>query len=72
MLNLIFFIVGLIAAVFINTLADFLPSSHTPLRPQWHTWGWSKRKRPLLVFIFTPLVLGSLPFFSGKRGGYGR
>lgn len=63
MLNLIFFIVGLIAAVFINTLADYLPSSHTPLRPQWHTWGWSKRKRPLLVFIFTPLLLGSLPFF---------
>lgn len=63
MLNFIFFIVGLITAVFINTLADFLPSSHTPLRPQWHTWGWSKRKRPSLVFIFTPLVLGSLPFF---------
>ena len=63
MLNLIFFIVGLIAAVFINTLADTLPSSHTPLRPQWHTWGWTKRKRPLLVFIFTPLLLGSLPFF---------
>jgi len=63
MLNLIFFVIGLLAAVLINTLADYLPSSHTPLRPQWHTWGWSQRKRPLLVFIFTPLVLGSLPFF---------
>ena len=63
MLNLIFFLIGLLAAVIINTLADTLPSSHTPLRPQWHTWGWSQRKRPLLVFIFTTLVLGSLPFF---------
>jgi prepilin signal peptidase PulO-like enzyme (type II secretory pathway) len=63
MLNLIFFVVGLLAAVIINTLADYLPSSYTPLWPQWHTWSWSQRKRPLLVFIFTSLILASLPFF---------
>lgn len=63
MLNVIFFVIGLLAAVLINTLADYLPSSHTTLRPQWHTWGWSKRKRPLLVFIATPVILASLPFF---------
>ena len=63
MLNALFFVIGLIAAVVINTLADYLPSSHTPLSPQWNTWRWSVRKRPLLVFIATPLILGSLPFF---------
>ena len=63
MLNLVFFVIGLLAAVVINTLADTLPTSHTSWQPQWHTWSWSQRKRPLLVFICTPLVLGSLPFF---------
>ncbi len=63
MLNLIFFVLGLLAAIIINTLADTLPSSHTPLRPQWHTWGWSRRKRPLLVFIGTAVTFAILPFF---------
>ncbi|WP_420627317.1 prepilin peptidase [Candidatus Leptofilum sp.] len=63
MLNLIFFVIGLLAAVIINTLADYLPSSHTPLRPQWHTWGWSQRKRPLLVFVGTAVIFAILPLF---------
>lgn len=63
MLNLIFFVIGLLAAIVINALADYLPSSHTPLRPQWHTWGWSVRKRPLLVFVGTAVTFAILPFF---------
>ena len=63
MLNVIFFVIGLLAAIIINTLADYLPSSHTPLKPQWSTWGWSTRKRPLLVFVATALIFASLPFF---------
>ena len=63
MLNLIFFVIGLLAAIIINTLADYLPSSHTPLRPQWHTWGWSVRKRPLLVFVGTAVTFAILPTF---------
>ncbi|WP_420641998.1 prepilin peptidase [Candidatus Leptofilum sp.] len=63
MLTLIFFVIGLLAAVIINTLADYLPSSHMPLRPQWHTWGWSQRKRPLLVFIGTAIIFAILPLF---------
>ena len=65
MLNLIFFVIGLLAAVVINMLADYLPSSHTPLKPQWATWGWSKRKRPLLVFVGTAVLFASLPTFLG-------
>lgn len=61
MLNLVFFVIGLLAAVIINTLADHLPSSSTPLRPQWHTWGWSQRKRPLLVFVGTAVTFAILP-----------
>ncbi|MCP4415744.1 MAG: prepilin peptidase [Chloroflexi bacterium] len=63
MLNILFFVIGLMAAVIINTLADYLPSSHTPLKPQWATWGWSKRKRPLLVFIATAVLFATLPYF---------
>ncbi len=63
MLNILFFVIGLMAAVIINTLADYLPSSHTPLKPQWATWGWSKRKRPLLVFMATAVLFATLPYF---------
>ena len=63
MLTLILFVIGLLAAIIINTLADYLPSSHTPLWPQWHTWGWSQRKRPLLVFIGTAVTFALLPSF---------
>lgn len=61
MLNALFFVIGLLAAIVINTLADYLPSSHTPLRPQWQTWGWSTRKRPLLVFVATAVIFAILP-----------
>lgn len=63
MLNLLFFVIGLLAAIVINTLADTLPSSRTPLWPQWHSWGWSVRKRPLLVFGGTAVTFASLPLF---------
>lgn len=63
MLNILFFIIGLLAAVVINTLADYLPSSHTSLKPQWTTWGWPTRKRPLLVFIGTAVLFAILPSF---------
>ena len=62
-LNFVYLFVGLLAGIIINTLADYLPSSSTPLMPQWHTWGWSKRKRPLLVFICTALLFFLLPFW---------
>jgi leader peptidase (prepilin peptidase)/N-methyltransferase len=61
MLNLIFLFAGLLAGVAINTLADYLPSSSTPLRPQWASWRWSARKRPLLVFVCTAVLFAILP-----------
>jgi prepilin signal peptidase PulO-like enzyme (type II secretory pathway) len=63
MLNILFLIIGLLAAVVINTLADYLPSSHTPLKPQWATWGWKRRKRPLIVFVATAVLFAILPSF---------
>ena len=62
-LNFIFLFVGLVAGVVINTLADYLPSSSTPLKPQWRTWGWSKRKRPLLVLLSTAVLFFLLPLW---------
>ena len=62
-LNFIFLLVGLVAGVVINTLADFLPSSSTPLSPQWRTWGWSQRKRPLLVLVSTAVLFFLLPLW---------
>ncbi len=62
-LNFIFLIVGLVAGVLINTLADYLPSSSTPLNPQWRTWGWSQRKRPLLVLLSTAVLFFLLPLW---------
>lgn len=62
-LNFIFFFVGLVTAVVINTLADYLPSSTMPLSPQFKTWGWRQRKRPLLVFVGTAVLFFCLPFW---------
>jgi leader peptidase (prepilin peptidase)/N-methyltransferase len=61
MLTLLFILIGLIAALLINMLADYLPSSTTPLRPQWASWRWSVRKRPLLVFGGTVVLFAFLP-----------
>ena len=60
-LNFVFLFVGLVTAIIINALADYLPSSSTPIMPQWKTWGWSERKRPLLVFISTIGLFFFLP-----------
>lgn len=62
-LNFIFLLVGLVAGVVINTLADYLPSSSTPPSPQWRTWGWSQRKRPLLVLLSTAVLFFLLPLW---------
>ncbi len=62
-LNFVFALIGLIAAVVINALADYLPSSSTPLRPQFHAWGWSQRKRPTLVLAGTAVLFFWLPFW---------
>ena len=61
--NFIYALVGLAAGVVINTLADYLPSSRTPLRPQWHMWRWSERKRPLLVLAGTAGLFFLLPLW---------
>lgn len=66
-LNFIWAIVGLAAAVAINTLADALPSSNTPPVPQWRTWGWRQRKRPWLVFVATVPLFFYLPTWLPDR-----
>jgi prepilin signal peptidase PulO-like enzyme (type II secretory pathway) len=55
--------IGLLAGVMINALADYLPSSSTPLWPQWQTWGWGRRKRPLLVLVSTAVLFFFLPLW---------
>lgn len=62
-LNFIFALIGIGAGVIINALADYLPSSSTPLWPQWHTWRWSERKRPLLVIGSTAVLFTLLPLW---------
>lgn len=62
-LNFLWLLVGLAAGVVINSLADYLPSSSTPLRPQWQTWGWGKRPRPSLVLVGTAVLFFLLPLW---------
>lgn len=62
-LNFIYALIGIAAGVIINTLADYLPSSRTPLWPQWRTWRWSERKRPLLVIGGTAVLFFLLPLW---------
>lgn len=62
-INGLYFFVGLVAALGINVLADYLPSSRTPLRPQWGTYGWGRRKRPLLLFGVTAVLFFLLPLW---------
>lgn len=62
-LNFLWLLVGLAAGVVINSLADYLPSSSTPLRPQWQTWGWGKRRRPSLVLVGTAVLFFLLPLW---------
>ncbi|MCP4361610.1 MAG: hypothetical protein GY796_26670 [Chloroflexi bacterium] len=62
-LNFLFLFIGLIAGVIINALADTLPSSSVPLTPQFDTWGWGRRKRPLLVLVSTAVLFFCLPFW---------
>ena len=62
-LNFIYGLIGILAGVIINALADYLPSSSTPLWPQWRTWRWSERKRPYLVLAGTAVLFFLLPLW---------
>ncbi len=62
-LNFIYALIGIVAGVIINALADYLPSSSTPLWPQWRTWRWSERKRPYLVIGGTAVLFFLLPLW---------
>lgn len=62
-LNFVWLLTGLSAGVVINALADYLPSSTMPLRPQWQTWGWAQRKRPFLVMMGTAVLFFPLPLW---------
>ncbi|HID53598.1 MAG TPA: prepilin peptidase [Anaerolineae bacterium] len=62
-LNFIYALIGIAAGVIINALADYLPSSSTPLWPQWRAWRWSERKRPYLVIGGTAVLFFLLPLW---------
>ena len=62
-LNFIYALIGIVAGVIINALADYLPSSSTPLWPQWAAWRWSEGKRPLLVLAGTAVLYFLLPLW---------
>ncbi|HRQ38446.1 MAG TPA: prepilin peptidase [Chloroflexota bacterium] len=60
LLNFIWLLVGLLAGVGINLLADYLPAGE---RPSWQTWGWRQRKRPWLVLASTAVLFFCLPLW---------
>jgi prepilin signal peptidase PulO-like enzyme (type II secretory pathway) len=62
-LNFIYALIGIVAGVIINALADYLPSSSTPLWPQWRAWRWSEWKRPYLVIGGTAVLFFLLPLW---------
>lgn len=60
-LNFIWLLLGLLAGVAINNMADYLPSSRPFSWPLWQRWGWQQRKRPLLILVGTALLFFCLP-----------
>ncbi|HXV97522.1 MAG TPA: prepilin peptidase [Anaerolineae bacterium] len=60
LLNFIWILVGFLAGVAINFLADYLPSGQWF---SWRTWGWAQRKRPWLVLGSTAVLFFCLPFW---------
>lgn len=60
LLNFIWLLVGLLAGVAVNWLADYLPAG---ARPSWTTWGWRQRKRPYLVLAGTAVLFFCLPLW---------
>lgn len=65
-LHIIWLLVGVLAGIVVNALADYLPSSNTPLWPQWRMWGWGRRQRPLLVLVGTAVLFFGLPFWLAE------
>ncbi len=65
-LHVIWLLVGVLAGIVVNALADYLPSSSAPLWPQWRMWRWGKRQRPLLVLVGTAVLFFFLPFWLAE------